>query len=280
MVRATEAEAQSKVIIGEIAEDLGEAQAVRAVIHLGVMALALRARPGRALAASGTYRTGRYLPVSVAYEVRNGTGELSIMQRGEGGSTWHKGWHFGFRPRRERTADYRLDLDLTDAVPLDLNVHVGVGAADLDLSGLNVRSLVVEGGVGRSTITLPRQGSLALDVTSGVGNIVIEPPAFGGELQIKRLHIGSGVGKVRMELPDRGEFEAKVESGMGDVTLQVPTELAAYVECTNGIGRVRIEPGRFERVGHGRWQTPGYATAADRVFIRVDSGMGNVNIVS
>ncbi|HOA23217.1 MAG: hypothetical protein WBH90_16285 [Aggregatilineales bacterium] len=280
MTGTAEAEAQDRVITGEIAETLGEAQAMRAVIHLGVMALALGARPGRALAASGSYRTSRRLPVNVSYEVRNGTGELNITQRGEGGSTWHTGWRFGFRRRRERTVDYRLDLDLTNAVPLDLNVHVGVGAADLDLSGLNVRSLVVEGGVGRSAITLPRQGSLVLDVTSGVGDLVVEPPAFSDELRIEQLHIASGVGKVRMELPDRGKFEAKVESGMGDVTLQVPTELAAYVECTNGIGRVRIEPGRFERVGHGRWQTPGYATAADRVFIRVDSGMGNVNIVS
>lgn len=281
MARVSQAESSGKVITGQIAKPLGAAQAVQAVIQVDVMALVLGARPGREFVASGDYRTGKDLPVSVQYDVRNRTGRLRVIQSDNGQGRWHKGWHFGLRGRRSpRTTDYRLDLDLTDAVPLDLDVLVGVGKADLDLSGLTVRSLRLEGGVGRSVITLPRQGSVDLDVTSGVGEVVVEPAAAPGDLQIRRMRIGSGVGSVRMELPDCGGFEVLVDSGMGDVVLQVPPELAASVECSSGIGRVRVEQGRFERVGHGRWQTRGFAEGGNRVRIRVDSGMGNVSIES
>lgn len=65
------------------------------------------------------------------------------------------------------------DLVLTDALPLSLDLDLGVGESHVDLSRLNVQELDVDAGVGQVTITLPEQGALTGRINAGVGEVII-----------------------------------------------------------------------------------------------------------
>ncbi len=266
----TDEERGYDVLHGNIAQRLGEVTALRVILRLSVMRLRLGARPGSEYAATGDFWTDEEYPLGVEYAVEGATGILTIRQ-----PRVHVGDFLSLWPLRGG----RLDLDLTNAVPIDLSVHMGVGRASLDLSGLQVRSLDLDGGVGELDVTLPERGELGVKIDGGVGRIAVALPPAPSELTLRSLHIRSGVGAVRAEVPRRGNFAIDVDTGIGEVTLELPDEMAASVVYSGGLGRLNVPVDRFEHLSRGHWQTRGYNEAAHRATIRVNAGIGAVNVV-
>ncbi len=114
---------------------------------------------------------------------------------------------------------------------------------------------------------------LVLNVDTGVGDSRLE---LSG-IDLERLSVNTGVGSATITLPDSGRFEADIDTGVGSATIQLPRGLAARIVVDKGIGSVRVPPS-FTRDGDV-YVSPDYATATDRVEIKIDSGVGDVDIV-
>lgn len=265
---------QAEIVHGEIQQAMGEVSALRVRIEMRVAEVRLGARPGSAYAATGSYRAHTDTPITVDYKEEDGVGVLTVRQP--------KDSIMDIPPRRwfhSRKEDY-LEIDLSDAVPVDLLVDVGVGRVELDLADLNMTGLKIEGGVGSVDVTLPARGEMGIHVEGGVGRVKIERPQEPGEFKLRSLNIHSGVGSVAVEVPSLGDMKLRVDSGVGSIKLMLPDELAARIKSTTGIGSVRIMDERLRQVKHNFWETAGYGEAANRASIDIDTGVGSVSVMT
>lgn len=113
--------------------------------------------------------------------------------------------------------------------------------------------LVIDIGVGESRIDLADAMVERIDVDAGVGEVVIN------------------VGNVRSDLT------IDVDSGVGTVAIYVPDDVGVHVDCDRGIGS-------FEHSGltrsHGGYVNAAYGESEILISIRVDSGVGEVRVVT
>ncbi|REB11574.1 hypothetical protein DVB69_00055 [Sporosarcina sp. BI001-red] len=89
------------------------------------------------------------------------------------------------------------DIQLTNTIPIELDVDMGVSKATLNLKGIQLNKLTIDGGVSDSTIDL------------------------GGELQNSfQGKIDIGVGRMTLLLPKQTGIKLSIDKGLGKLDLQ------------------------------------------------------------
>jgi len=157
--------------------------------------------------------------------------------------------------------DLRWDIALSPNLPLDLDIHGGVGVAKLDLSGLQLKRLKLDGGVGETQLTLPAM-----------------PSAYP-------VDIDGGVGETTVTLADGAAAQMRVDGGVGGVKIRLPGTAAARIEVQGGLGGAKLAP-RFRRIqggddfigSSGVWETEGFALAAQQIVIAFHGGVGGLKV--
>ncbi|MFS0689538.1 toast rack family protein [Sporosarcina sp. 179-K 8C2 HS] len=167
-----------------IAKD--SADALKVDIDFGVGNLYVKGGSPEWVSGEFTYNHKRLEP-KVTYKKKKDTGHVKIKQ---GSKTT-----FGLNKRK---VDNEWDLQLTNVIPIDLNVDMGVSKSRLKLEGLQLNSLSVDGGVGESVIDLSGAWSKGFraDFNLGVGDVTIILPKQTGV----RVNVSKGLG--RLELND------------------------------------------------------------------------------
>jgi len=97
------------------------------------------------------------------------------------------------------------------------------------------------------------------------------------ELNLKRVEVHMGAGQVDLDLRDQSQrnLEVVVEGGVGEATVRVPKEAGVRAEASGGIGSVKVTG--MEKVS-GAWQTEAFGKAKSTMRIRVNGGIGQINI--
>ncbi|MCK4409004.1 MAG: hypothetical protein KAW67_02905 [Candidatus Eisenbacteria sp.] len=226
----------SCICIGERAElvdlrteertiDLGGAERVVVDVDIAIGELRVKSGSPALLDAEFTYNVDEWTPV-IDYNVENGTGRLSITQPDSKGKT---------APRRARN-EWRLSL--SEDIPLELSIDMGVGEILLNLGDLMLTDLSVDHGVGDIRINLVGEssGDLTASVDGGVGEITITVPSSIG------VHVDAdtGIGSLNTHgLTKRdgafvndayGETEStirlSIDAGVGKITVETSDDIA------------------------------------------------------
>lgn len=116
--------------------------------------------------------------------------------------------------------------------------------------------------------------AVASDVTvhSDGGNLKLDLAGMA----VTRLSADTGGGNVDVVLPESGgSLSATASTGGGNVVVHVPSGMAARIHATSGLGAVVVDP-RFSQTDRDTYESPDYASAANRVEITAKSGAGNV----
>lgn len=118
---------------------------------------------------------------SVAYKNKKGVGQLEIIQKGK-----------GFSPLRKDRNDWHLQL--TEDVPVSLDVDMGVSDAELNLAGIRLSHLSIDAGVGETTVNLDGDWLESFDgkINLGVGGAKIHLPKGTGV----KLSVSNGLGSI------------------------------------------------------------------------------------
>jgi len=74
------------------------------------------------------------------------------------------------------TQDEAWRFGLSSAVPLELEISLGMGLVEADLTGLTVEGLEVELGIGRTVITLPAGGDFSGRLSGAIGQTTVIIP--------------------------------------------------------------------------------------------------------
>jgi len=172
------------------------------------------------------------------------------------------------------------DVGLAAGLPLDLDIEIGSGNADLTLSALEIVSLQANSGSGTLDVVLPG-GELVADLGSGSGSIKVET----AEDSVLDLKANVGSGKITISVAEGTSGALELDSGSGGITVVVPEGMAVQVRGETGSGGVNL-PREFVRTAgedsvvgdSGTWETPGFAEAQAKLYIRFEVGSGSLRV--
>ena len=113
-------------------------------------------------------------------------------------------------------------------------------------------------------VALAEDVPIAFVLAAGAGDFTIDL----APLRIVDARISAGAAQVRLTLPrPSGEVRVNVSAGAASVAIRVPPGVEAKITTS---GLMSIE---------GRNETPGFATASDRVLVSVSGGASSLKIV-
>ena len=133
------------------------------------------------------------------------------------------------------------------------------------------------------------RGGAGLDWNLGLNNHIplsleIHSGASAGELdlaglRVVNLRLETGASSMDVTLPaEAGETQVAVSAGMASVKIHVPAGVAARIHTSSGLASVTVDQSRFPQTADHTYESPDYATAANRADVRVETGMGSVEI--
>jgi hypothetical protein len=117
---------------------------------------------------------------------------------------------------------------------------------------------------------------LRLRVESGAADAELDL----GELRLAQLRLRTGASETRIALPATAGFtRVDAEGGAAAIHFRVPDGVAARIRSSIALGSSDVDLVRFPRNAEGSaWESPDYATAANRVEIEVRGGVGSVSV--
>ncbi len=175
----------------------------------------------------------------------------------------------------------RWDVALTPSIPLNLDLHGGAGRSHFDLSALQLTGLNASTGAGETTLLLAA-GQYSARYSGGVGQSNLTVPG-GADID---LNVSSGAGEINLDIGSGAAVKARINGGVGQTNINIAADAAVRLEARTGIGSIHTSP-RFSRVSGssgdfwdkgGVWQTANYETAEQKIVIRFDGGVGELNV--
>ena len=231
----------SEVVTEEIEQPLGKAESAEIRIDSAVGALTIDTLSNDDNLIEGTIYSVDQEIIYQEYEMDGDVLEYYL------GSEWEPS-----RITFSGFDDERLswDLSLTDEIPLDLSISLGVGESDVDLSELQITDL---------------------DLSLGVGQTKVELPA--GEYQ---ANIDGGVGQSIITLPDEGQIQLHVDGGVGEIVIYIPEGMAAKIYIDRGIAGLSV-PSIYRQNGD-IYTSANYDEGDDYLELHLSQGIGNIDI--
>lgn len=123
------------------------------------------------------------------------------------------------------------DLQLSNAVPIDLEIDTGAGEAELDLRGLDLSGLTIETGAGSTVVDLSGtlDHDLRVTISGGVGDLSVTLPTDMGVQVSAETGIG---GLTNGGLMRDGDHYVNEAFGEAAHTL--------YLDISSGVGGIRL----------------------------------------
>lgn len=125
-------------------------------------------------------------------------------------------------------------------------------------------------------VGLTAEVPLDLRVDAGASRLLLDLR----DLRVRNLELHAGASEARVVLPQAaGATTVRAETGAASLTLEVPSGVAARIRSRMALGNTQVDLARFPRTADG-YESVDYATAANRVDIDVQGGVGSLRVVS
>jgi len=235
-----------------------------------------RGEPEKMLVIDSSPRLKNDPRVSVDYTIRNRVGYLDLTL----------GEHT--KEMEGKKSSFKISsfdggkwyVKLSDAVPISFDVQLGVGKGDFDLSGLQVKDFNLSTGASDVTLAFDEPNK------SSIENISIESGLSKfdgrnlGNARFKRFRFQGGVGAYTLDFGGdvNSEVDVDIEVGLGVLTLYVPSAVGAKVLYEKSWGS-RLDCAQdFSSNNDNEYVSENYQSAAGKMNIRIDAGLGSVKI--
>ena len=98
------------------------------------------------------------------------------------------------------------------------------------------------------------------------------------DLKVTDLSLETGASETRIRMPrEAGLTRASIKAGVASVKVTVPEGVAARIKAAVAIGSFNVDERRFPRAGGG-YASPDYDTAANKLDLRVEGGVGEIRV--
>ena len=234
-----------------------------------------RGEPGKMMTLESG-RTDEKVPAYVDYAVRNRVGYADIALGEKQSSREAKGGSFVI-------SDFNKGqwyLSLSDAIPISLEIELGIGAGDFNLTGLQVRDFTLSAGASNVTLAFDEANATRIDnlsIESGVSK-------FDGRslcnANFRHFRFKGGVGSYTLDFGGNleGDVNVDIEIGLGVITVLVPREYGARVSYDKSwMSKIDCDDD-FHETGTNEYVSENYDATSDRLNITLESGLGSIKI--
>jgi hypothetical protein len=127
----------------------------------------------------------------------------------------------------------------------------------------------------RWDVQLNKKAPLDLALHFGAGDARLDL----GSLDLRGVELDMGVGKLDMDLrgAPQHSYNVAIHGGIGEATVRVSADAGVYAEAHGGIGAISVRGLQQE---NGHWVSPTYESAANKIHIEVQGGIGQVNVIA
>jgi len=123
-------------------------------------------------------------------------------------------------------------------------------------------------------IHLNRDIPLGLKIDSGASASILDL----SDLKVTDLDINTGASSTELTLPANAvNTHVDIDTGASSLKVSIPSGVAASIRVKSGIASVNVNP-RFPRLDGGLYQSTDYGTAANRVDMTIDAGVGSIEV--
>lgn len=123
-------------------------------------------------------------------------------------------------------------------------------------------------------IRLNRDIPLSLKIDSGASASILDL----SDLKVTDLDIDTGASSTELTLPaNAGNTHVDIDTGASSLKVNIPSGVAASIRVKSGIASVNVNP-RFSRLDGGLYQSTDYSTAANRIDMTIDAGVGSIEV--
>lgn len=172
-----------------------------------------------------------------------------------------------------------IDLRLTTAVPVDLDLEFGAARAELELGGLHLLRAAIKTGASRSRIAFDTpnpQPCERFEVIVGGAEFLMEGL---GNARCERVSLTGGAGEMVADFtgawPEGTHTYARIRLGVGSLTLRLPENVGVMVDVTRIFAS--FDDAGFERRG-SRYVSPNYDRAAATLEIDIDTALSSIAV--
>ena len=171
-----------------------------------------------------------------------------------------------------------MELELTGAVPIDLDLEFGAVRADIDLGGLSLTRLSVRTGASESVLDVSLPNPSAMDRAELQVGAADFTARHLGNLNASRIEVSAGVGALMIDLTGdwRQDADVSVHVGLGSLELRLPQGVGVKLERKTLFTSVDTD-GLVKR-GDAYYSTD-WDQAERRLTIEIEAAFGNVDIV-
>lgn len=187
-------------------------------------------------------------------EIQHGAGELTVRSGASAGMLAEGMFGGGLKTKTQRRGDL-LDVEMKMAVEAVAFLNWTPGGYDWDV---------------RLNADVP----LVLECETGASKSALDLR----DLKLTELKLETGASATEVELPaNAGYTRVKVQAGAARVDLRVPGGVAARIKASAGLASVTVDQTRFPGFDN-RYQSPDYDSAANKVDIDIETGVGAVTV--
>lgn len=156
--------------------------------------------------------------------------------------------------------------------------------ADIRVQPANVGDVFRFGGMPPTNVDVRVAGDVptSLRVGGGVGDFTVDLRG----IRIRDARIDTGASRLELTLPTpSGNVDVRVGAGAASVTIVVPDGVEARITTTGGVisttsSNARLGTSSSATIARsgGVLETPGYASAADRVTVTISAGASSIQV--
>ncbi|MBI3983611.1 MAG: hypothetical protein HY337_11925 [Gemmatimonadetes bacterium] len=191
----------------------------------------------------------------------------------EGLNRHGRGWD------RDNPPEQWLNVELSPAVPADLELEFGAGTADVELGGLSVRRAHIKVGAAESVIRFSEPNRVTCEALTFEAGAIDLKTEHLGNARCGRIEFKGAAGDITLDLtgawPENSVTELDVTSALSAVTLLLPERLGVSVEMDRFLAS-------FDRAGlrkrGNRYYSASYDTASAKLNVDVKTGIGSVEV--
>lgn len=126
----------------------------------------------------------------------------------------------------------------------------------------------------RWTMALNNVVPVTMNVKTGASSVQLDL----ADVQVTRLKLESGANSTRVIAPAHAGFtEIQGSSGAASLIVEIPEGVAARIRTGGALTSISVDRERFPKI-EGEYRSPDYETAANKVDIKLEMGVGSINI--
>lgn len=205
--------------------------------------------------------------------------DVSYKMRGEAGRLFIETDHHG---RNVDTDDNHMDLTLSDKIPTELHLKMGACKANIELGGIPLSLLDLEIGAVSGTVEFSKPNPVRMKkMTIEVGASSAKLYQLGNaNADLIKCEIGAASSHLDFSGEYHGETEVDISVGVASADIVLPKDIPVRIECDDEgwFSSVKFRKRDLDEVDDGVWESPEFATAKNRLIIRIEVGMGSVKL--